>query len=321
MPPSRKRVLLTGATGFVGSHLHPVLVRRGFDVIGGTREPEKARANAPDRQFCHVELSDRASVAQALEGVDAVVYLVHSMGASKDYADAERQSAETLRAAAAERKVVERIVYLGGMRPRGRVSKHLRSRLATGEVLRSGPVPVVELQATMVIGGGSESFRIVRDLAARLPWMLLPKWLRSESEPVAIDDVVEAIAYALAMPLRESCVRAVPGPEKLSGREILTRTAHALGQTPRMIEVPFVTPSLSSHWIRLVTRANPVLAAELVEGLRSDIVAEGPTIWQELPDYRRISFDEAVRRALRAEQDVLPGATRLVESVLHRLAQ
>lgn len=320
MAPLRKRVLLTGATGFVGSHLHPVLVKRGFDVIGGTREPEKARANAPDRQFCHVELSDEVSVAQALGGVDAVVYLVHSMGTQHDYAAAERRSAETMCSAAAEGEV-ERIVYLGGMRPRGQVSQHLRSRLATGKVLRSGSVPVVELQATMVIGGGSESFRIVRDLAARLPWMLLPKWLRSESEPVAIDDVVEAIAYSLTMPLDESCVRAVPGPEKLSGREILTRTARAMGQAPRMIEVPFVTPSLSSHWIRLVTRANPVVAAELVEGLRSDIVARGPTIWDEIPGYTRLSFDEAVRRALHEEQGSLPGATRFVESVLHRLAQ
>jgi uncharacterized protein YbjT (DUF2867 family) len=320
MATSSTRVLLTGATGFVGSHVHPALVARGFDVVGGTRDPAQARAHAPERQFCHVELGDHSSVTQALEGVDSVIYLVHSMGTQKDYADAERRNAETMRDAAA-RAGVKRIVYLGGMRPRGRVSKHLQSRLATGEVLRSGTVPVVELQATMVVGGGSESFRIVRDLAARLPWMLLPRWLRSKSEPVAIDDVVEAIAFALTMPLSGSCVRAVPGPETLSGRDILTRTARALGQEPRMIEVPLVTPSLSSHWIRLVTRANPVVAAELVEGLRSDIVAEGPTIWDEMPDYRRITFDEALRRALRDEQSSLPGATRLVESVLHRLAQ
>ena len=142
------------------------------------------------------------------------------------------------------------------MRPRGKPSRHLASRLRTGEILRGGSVPVVELQATMVIGGGSESFRIVRDLAARLPWMVLPRWMASVSEPVAIRDVAEAIAYALEMPLDGSKVFAVPGVEKLTGRELIMRTAQLMGHRPRTVSVPVVTPKLSSYWIRLVTRAN-----------------------------------------------------------------
>ena len=112
-----------------------------------------------------------------------------------------------------------------------------------------------------------------------------------------------------------------PGPEVLSGVQILTRIAHALGQEPRMINVPLVSPSLSSHWIRLVTRANPTVAKELVEGLKSDIVSRGETIWDLMPDYKRTPFDTAVSRALREEEQSLPGATRFVESLIHRVAE
>jgi uncharacterized protein YbjT (DUF2867 family) len=174
----------------------------------------------------------------------------------------------------------------------------------------------------MVIGGGSESFRIVRDIAARLPWMLLPTWLHSLTEPVAIADVVAALTFALTMPMSApSQVYTAPGPERLSGKDIIVRTAHLLGHQPRIINVPVVTPRLSSYWIRLVTRANPQLATELVEGLRSDILAVGPQIWPEMPGFVRTSFDEAVRHALHDEQSSLPMGARLVERALHNLAR
>lgn len=317
---SKMRVLLTGATGFVGTHVHPLLLQRSFEVVGGTRHPEKARAHAPDKEFCHIDFEDAASVDRALENVDALVYLVHSMTGNPRYDRIEKKNAETVRDAA-EKRGLQRIVYLGGMRPRGKVSRHLQSRLETGRVLRTGPTPVVELRATMIIGSGSESFRIVRDLAARLPWMLLPSWLKSVSEPIAIRDVGEAIVHALEMPVAGSRVLDLPGPERLSGKEMLFRTARQLGQQPRSIDVPFVTPGLSSHWIRLVTRANPAVAKELVEGLRSDIVAENETIWKDMPGYERTSFDSAVARALRDEEEKLPPTTKLVENVLHRLAE
>lgn len=314
------KVLLVGAAGFVGRHVHPHLVRCGFDVVGGTRRAEDARARSPGREFRHIDLEDPASVERALEGIDQVVYLVHSMTGDPHYERTEKRHATTMRDCA-ERAGVERIVYLGGVRPSGHLSRHLASRLETGRILRSGPVPVVELRATMIIGGGSESFRIVRDLAARLPWMLLPRWLRSVSEPVAIDDVAVAVAHALRMPVAGSRVLDVPGPETLSGREILFRTAGVLGQRPRALDVPLVSPWLSSHWIRLITRANARVAAELVEGLRSDIVATNESVWDLLPEHERVGFDEAVARALREEAAKLPPTTKLVEAVLHRLAE
>jgi len=173
----------------------------------------------------------------------------------------------------------------------------------------------------MIIGGGSESFRIVRDLAARLPWMLLPKWLKSKTQPVAVADIGEAIAHAVQMPLRGSEVFTVPGPESLSGEEILLRTAGLLGHQPKVYTVPLVTPRMSSYWIRLVTRANPHLARELVEGLRSDIVSEGNEIWKTMPTFTLTPFDEAVRAALREEEKSLRPAVRLIERAVNGLSR
>ncbi len=313
------RLLLTGATGFVGRHIHGDLVAAGFEVLCATRDVEEARHKDSQRQYRALDLADAASVREALSGVQRAVYLVHSMAESAKYAAREAESARTFAAMAAEQGL-ERIVYLGGMRPRGKVSPHLESRLRTGEILRAGSVPCVELQATMVIGGGSESFRIVRDLSARLPFMLLPKWLESESEPVAIRDVGGAIAHALQMPLDRSAVFTLPGPERLSGRAVLLRTAQLLGNAPHVVRVPLITPRLSSYWIRLVTRAEPRVATELVEGLRSDILADGRTIWETMPDFARTSFDDAVRAALAEEEAALPDRTKVFEHALHRIA-
>ena len=314
------RVLLSGATGFVGSHIYPVLVAAGHEVLCGTRDPVAAKRQDPRREYCVLELDDAASVARALARVYRAIYLVHSMTDHAAYGAAEAKDAAIFRTAA-ETRGLERIVYLGGMRPSGKVSKHLASRLHTGETLRGGSVPVVELQATMILGGGSESFRIVRDLATRLPWMLFPSWLASESEPVAIADIAAAVVHALSMPLPESRVLAVPGAERLSGRDIIMRTARLVGHDPRVANVPFVSPKLSSYWIRLVTRANPQIATELVEGMRSDIVAAGPQIWDDMPGHRRLPFDEAVRAALAEEAHSVRPAGRWFERLTHRLAR
>ncbi|CAN5276447.1 N/A [soil metagenome] len=316
----RPRVLLTGATGFVGEHIHPALVAAGFDVLCGTRRSADAAKNDPSRRYCHFDLGDDASVKAALARVDRAVYLAHSMAESTDYDVVEQADAERFRDAAAACGI-ERIVYLGGMKPRGKPSRHLESRLRTGEILRSGTVPTIEIRATMILGGGSESFRIVRDLAARLPWMLLPRWLQRESEPVAVADIAAAIVHALEMPVETSSVFDAPGPERISGKDILFRIASLLGQKPKVVDVPFVTPMLSSYWIRLVTRANPRVATELVEGLRSDIVSSGTTIWSTMPSYVRTPLDEALELALGEEKAGLSSGSRMMERFLHRLAR
>lgn len=310
-----KRVLLTGATGFVGSHLHPVLEAQGFEVIGATRKPESALLRFPKRTFRHFDTRDEDSMARAMSDCQAAIYLVHSMADARDY-DSVEQHAATRFARCAAYAQLERVVYLGGARPSGTPSRHLQSRLHTGEILRGGRVPCLELQASMIVGAGSESFRMVRDLSARLPVMLLPKWLATRTEPIALDDVTAALAHALIVPLPQSAAYPLPGPEILTCREILEKTARLLGMTPTMWGVPFVTPRLSSYWITLITRADKHVARELVEGLRSDLIAPSPGFWRLFPEHTRLSFEEALQRALPEEERELSRRARSLERLV-----
>ena len=313
-----KPVLLTGATGFVGRSLYPFLVDAGHRVRCAARRPDDARAAHPDREWVRLDLDDPPTVDAALEGCRAAFFLIHRMSDRSDYEEQERRDAERF-ARAAERAGVERIVYLGGMKPEGRLSKHLRSRVVCGEALRSTSVPVVELRAAMVIGSGSESWRIVRDLSARLPFMLLPTWLESRSQPIGIRDVCFALTKALELPDDQAGCHDLPGPETLSAKEILVRVSRLLGHDPWTVRVPVVTPKLSSYWIQLVTRANPKLARELVDGLREDLVSPDAGFWKMYPDYERSSFDAAAERALTEENEGLSDRTRKTEAWLQRL--
>jgi uncharacterized protein YbjT (DUF2867 family) len=260
-------------------------------------------------------VADAEACARALAGCHSALYLVHGIGAGADYHAQEVRAAATF-AAAAGTAGVRRIVYLGGVAPAGEESAHLRSRREVGETLRAGPVPTVELRASMIVGHGSLSWLIVRDLAARLPVMVLPRWLKSRTEPVAIDDVVIALTRALDLPLEASTWFDVPGPAVLSGKQILAETARVLGlPRPRVIEVPLLTPRLSSLWVRFVTRADWQVAREVVLGLANDLLARDDRFWQLIGHPRRLSFGEAARRALLAEREApqLRGAWAAVE--------
>jgi uncharacterized protein YbjT (DUF2867 family) len=301
-----RRVLLTGSTGFIGRHLHPELRRAGYDVRCLTRHPEEARRRWPGADWVAGDVGDPGSLARALAGCAIAYYLVHGMGSGRPgWADVESRWAEDFAVAAGE-VGVERAIYLGGVRPRGVPSEHLRARLATGEALRGGPVPCLELRAGMIVGAGSASWTIVRDLAARLPAMVLPAWLRHRSEPVGVDDVVAALVAAARLPLTRSEVWDLPGPEVISGEEILRRVAAVMGRRPVLVGIPLVTPRLSSYWIRFVTRADHRLAAELVEGLTSDLLAERPGFWREAGLEPPVALEEATRRALAEEAGHVP---------------
>lgn len=301
-------VLLTGATGFVGRASVDALRGAGWDVRPATRDPSRASRSAPGVPWVALDVGDPASVARALEGCDAALYLVHGMASNRaDFRRIELQQAETF-IRAAERAGVRRAVYLGGVAaPDFEASEHLRSRQEVGEVLRSGRVSTIELRASMIVGHGSLSWLIVRDLAARLPVMILPRWLKSRTEPVSIADVVIALVRSLDLPVEGSACFDIPGPEQLSGREILLRTAAALGlRPPVMIEVPFLSPRLSSHWVRFVTRADWSVAREVVVGLRTDLLARDARFWTMFEHPPLLSFDAAARAANEAERRLGP---------------
>lgn len=301
-----ERILLTGATGFVGSRLWPALQREGCQVRCASRDPARARARWPEREWVAADLRAPEQLRAALQGCAAAFYLVHQMG--EDRPGLRRREVATARsfAQAAAEAGVRRIVYLGGVAPVSwerndgeRPSEHLASRLEVGETLRAGPVPAIELRASMIVGHGSESWQIVRDLAARLPAMVLPRWLRSRTQPVAIEDVIIALTRSLSLP--PGCYD-IPGPEVLAGEEILRRTARVMGlQPPLMIPFPGLSPRLSSLWLRLVTGARWSVAREIVLGLKEDLLAVDASYWQRIGHSRIATFEKAARRALEEE--------------------
>lgn len=295
-------ILLTGATGFVGARLHQLLRERGT-VRCLTRDARKAAARFPERHWIEADIAEEAKVARALDGCSAAFFLVHDVGAGADFAAREAAAAAAFARAAASAGI-QRIIYLGGVLPDGPIpSEHLRARSRVGEILMNGRVPALELRASMIIGHGSLSFLIVRDLAARLPFMILPRWLDSRTEPIAIDDVLLALIRALDLPLTGSQSFDIPGPEILSGREILLRTATALElREPMVIRVPVLTPRLSSLWVRFVTRAEWRVAREIVIGLTTDLLARDARYWELIGAPHRTPFDGAARKAIDDER-------------------
>lgn len=310
------RVVVAGASGFVGRHLVDRLRQQGHVVRCGARNPEAAASVRSGFDWVALDVDREDTLDRALEGADAAVFLVHRMRDAQGDLERLEEAAATRFVRAAERQGVRRLVYLGG--PEGD-SHHLRARVRTGEILRSGAPSAIELRAGMVVGAGSESWTIVRDLALRLPVMVLPKWLKSRSQPIWIGDVARALAHAVTDDLEGSAWFALPGPETLTAEEMIVRVAARVDMRPLRVRVPVLTPSLSSHWIRLVTRADYTVARQLVDGLAGDLVAPDEGYWLRAPDLARTPFDAAVDRALAAEAR-LSGAGAAWERLARRVS-
>ncbi len=294
-------VLVLGATGFVGRALTPALLSAGETVRGASRRGDPGGQRGVQWVACDVRVPE--SLSEAFAGVDCVYYLVHSMGerGRPDFREVERRSAEAVAGIAAA-SGVRRIVYLGGVAPAGMPSEHLASRLEVGAILRASSVPALELRAAMIVGNGSASWQILRDLSLRLPAMILPRWLESRSCPIAIPDVVTALLDARTLPLPESTCFDIPGPEVLSVREMLMTVGEIEGRLIPAARVPLLTPRLSALWLKLISRANYDVARELVLGLESDLLPRDRRYWQLTGHRPTWSFRAAATDALRTER-------------------
>jgi uncharacterized protein YbjT (DUF2867 family) len=297
------RVLVTGATGFVGGRLAGALTERGLEVRALVRDRGRAGALEDAGAELHEgDVLEADSLRGAGAGVSTAYYLVHSMGRGtgrEGFAEREGRAASNF-ARMAKEEGVERVVYLGGLGDER--SEHLRSRAATAATLADEGPPLVYFRAGMVIGAGSESYRTVRYLVERLPAMIAPAWLRNRTQPIAIDDVLEYLAQAAEKPDADGREVQIGGPDVLTYSELLGLMADVLGKRRRpQIPVPLLTPRLSSLWIGLVTPVDAGVAQPLVESLASETIVTDPQP-ASMFDVRPIGSLEALRLA-RAEEE------------------
>lgn len=288
------KIAVLGATGFIGRALVPALAEQAEVLAisrrGDATESMHVRAVAADA-------ADEVAIGRALEGVDVAYYLVHSLGKS-DFGGLDRRAAAAV-ARAADRAGVSQIVYLGGLGDDGDdLSQHLRSRAETAAVLsRSGAVPVTILRAAVVVGRGSAGFETIVALVDRLPLMIAPRWVATPSQPIALGDVVGYLAGVAGNPRAGGQTFDLGGPDVLTYREMIERIGLIRGRRPRIVEVPLLSPRLSSYWLHLVTPVRAGVARPLVEGLRNPTVARDERIKALLP--RELTpFDVAAREAL-----------------------
>jgi uncharacterized protein YbjT (DUF2867 family) len=280
------RCVVTGATGYIGGRLVPRLLDQGHDVRAMARTPSKL-ADVPWREDAEVvrgDLTDVDSLAAAFDGADVVYYLVHSMGTSEDFM-AEEERASNNVVDAARRAGVRRLVYLSGLHPADtELSPHLRSRTRVGEILLASGIETVVLQAGVVIGSGSASFEMIRHLTDVLPVMTTPKWVHNKIQPISIRDVLHYLVGAATVDVPESRAWDIGGPDVLEYGEMMQIYADVAGLKQRFIVVlPFLTPSIASWWVGLVTPIPSGLARPLVESLHVDAVMDNHDIDSLIP--------------------------------------
>jgi uncharacterized protein YbjT (DUF2867 family) len=287
------KVAVLGATGFIGRTLLPELAGE-HDAVAVSR----SGAGLEDNRVKSVsgDVTDHAAMRRALDGVNVVYYLVHSLGAS-DFSERDKRAAATV-ATEAERAGVSQIVYLGGLGDdRSDLSPHLRSRAETAATLKKGAVPVTTLRAAMVVGRGSAGFETIVALVDRLPVMIAPKWVSMPTQPIALTDVIAYLAGVAGHHGAIGDTFDLGGPDVLTYREMIERIAALRGRRRAIVEVPILSPRLSSYWLHLVTPVRAGVARPLVEGLRNPTVVRDDRIRRLLPR-ALTSFDAAARAAL-----------------------
>jgi uncharacterized protein YbjT (DUF2867 family) len=309
-PPSEPPLscLVTGATGYIGGRLVPELLAAGHRVRVMTRSPEHLadRPWATEVEVARADASDAEQVAAACAGVDVVYYLIHALGSGPEFEETDRRTAQVM-AGAVRDAGVRRVVYLGALEPeREELSPHLRSRIEVAEILLASGVPTAVLRAAVVLGSGSASFEMLRYLTERLPVMVTPRWVHSRIQPIAVRDVLRYLVGCARLPTSVHRAFDVGGPDVMSYAEMMQRYAAVAGlPRRRILPVPLFSPSLSSHWVGLITPVPAGIARPLVESLRNTVVCGEHDIAAYVadPPGGLLGFDEAVGLAIQRVND------------------
>ncbi|HLK56326.1 MAG TPA: SDR family oxidoreductase, partial [Chthonomonadaceae bacterium] len=307
----KRRILVTGATGYVGGRLVPLLLQKGYAVRCMARDPRKlagrwdaAVTTEGQLEIVPGDVLKPETLAPALQGVEVAYYLMHAMGdGEKGFVEREKQSAAEF-AHIAARQGVRRIIYLGGLGRRDiETSAHLHSRHQTGDLLRTGSVPVTELRAAVVVGSGSVAFEMLRHLTEKLPLMVCPRWIETRTQPIYINDTLAYLIAALETAETEGRILDIGGPDVLSYREMMLTYAGIKSLRRLILTVPVLTPRLSAYWVNLVTPIPASIAFPLIEGLKTETVCENDEARRLMP-IPLTSFRDALKRTIRATDEL-----------------
>lgn len=297
---SNPPILVTGATGYIGGRLVPRLLEMGHRVRCLVRDPARLQGR-PWQSAVEIVAGDvfqPDSLARAMEGVQAAYYLVHSLAGGADFHERDMTAARNF-GAAARAAGIERILFLGGLAEASpALSEHLRSRQQSGDALREAGVPVTEFRAGVIVGSGSLSFEMIRYLTERVPVMICPRWVFTRTQPIGIREVLEYLTAALGVPESAGRIIEIGGSEVVTYGEMMTQYAEVRGLKRWMIQVPVLTPRLSSYWVNLVTPIPAVIARPLIEGLRNENVVHDLSARALFPDVQPVSYRVSVARAL-----------------------
>jgi len=304
---TRRLVLVTGASGYIGSHVVAALAEAGHLVRAAARDPVRlpARVKSAASDVVRFDALDAALVGDAVQGVDTAFYLVHTLGSGGDYAENDRRAARLFASAAADAGV-RRIVFLGGLGAEvGQLSEHLSSRQEVGRLLAETGVPVIEFRASIVLGSGSTSFEMIRNLVEKLPAMTTPRWVRMGAQPIALADVLRYLTRAVALPMAQGerhRVYEIGGSDIVTYGDLLRLYAQRRGLKRLIIPVPVLSPGLSGWWLYLFTPEQATVGRQLAESLRFPTVVTNAAAARDFPDVVPVGAVEAMDRALADEE-------------------
>ncbi|MHA7846248.1 DUF2867 domain-containing protein [Serratia sp. D1N4] len=302
-----QRILVLGASGYIGQHLIPRLVEQGHEITAAARRIEWLEEQNWPRVNCrYVDIYRPETLTAALWQIDAVYYLIHGMGDGDGFIEKERQAAENLRIALRGSKV-KQVIFLGALQPEGESSPHLIARKLTGEILRQSGIPVTELRASIVVGPGSAAFEVMRDMVYNLPILTPPRWVRSKSSPVSLENLLVYMTELLQHPAQENRIFDVAGPEYISYQTLFERFIVISGKKRWLIPIPLPTRFISVWFISMITSVPTSIASALIQGLNHDLPADGAPLQALIPQ-RLQTFDEAVKETLRREDEVIDSA-------------